>query len=159
MRVPKLPQRMPVNEPRSSGMRAILPQGTPQLPTTISRGVSVTGDVFAEQDVVLAGTIDGSLDLPNHALTVAAGGRLEGPAFARTVSVAGTIRGDVTASELVEILPGARVSGDITAPRVYLDEQARFQGKIDMRRADAAVRVARYRLEQRRTGAPEPVKR
>jgi cytoskeletal protein CcmA (bactofilin family) len=158
MRSPKLPSRMSVNEPRSGGARAILPQNAPALPTTIARGVLVNGDVFAEQDVVLAGKIDGSLDRPTHALTVSPGGQLEGPAFARIVSVAGTIRGDVTASELVEILPGARVSGDITAPRVYLDEQARFQGKIDMRRADAAVSVARYRLDQRRTGATEPAK-
>jgi cytoskeletal protein CcmA (bactofilin family) len=116
----------------------------------------VTGDVFAEQDLILAGRVDGSVDLPNHALTVVKGGRLQGPAFARIVSVAGTIVGDVTASELVEVLPGARIRGDITSPRIYLDEEAAFEGKIDMRRADAAVRVARYRLEQRRTATAGP---
>jgi cytoskeletal protein CcmA (bactofilin family) len=157
---PKLPARTPATDTRIAGgpRRSFAPTPSPLPSTTLSRALAVKGDVFAEQDLVLAGKVDGSVDLPNHALTVAQGGRLDGPVFARIVSVSGTISGDVTASELVEILPGARVDGDITTPRIYLDEDAFYQGKIDMRRADAAVRVARYRLEQRKASGQETAK-
>jgi cytoskeletal protein CcmA (bactofilin family) len=109
--------------------------------------------VLAEQDLVLAGRVDGSIGMPNHALTVMPGGRLDGPVFARVVVVQGRLAGDITASELVEVLAEAHVEGDITSPRVYLDENASYRGRIDMRRADAAVRVAKYRHE-RKSGEP-----
>jgi cytoskeletal protein CcmA (bactofilin family) len=118
-------------------------------PADIGPAIRVVGDLYAEQDLVLHGEISGAVDLPDHALSVAGGARLEGPAFARIVSITGTVVGDITASELVEVLPGAIVEGDITAPRIHLDEEARFRGRIEMKRVDAAVRVARYRLERK----------
>lgn len=127
------------------------PAGIPAayLPTTIGRSLEVTGDLYAEQDLVLHGHVTGGIDLPNHALTVQDTGRVDGNAFARIVTLAGTMVGDITAIELVEVLPGASLEGNIAAPRVYLDEGATFRGRIDMRRTDAAVSVARYRLQRK----------
>jgi len=122
------------------------------MPTTIGESLKVAGDLYAEQDLVLSGHVAGSIDLPNHALTVQETGRLDGSAFARIVSLAGTMVGDVIASELVEVLPGASLEGNIAAPRVYLDEAATFRGRIDMRRTDAAISVARYRLQRKAGG-------
>jgi len=119
------------------------------IPTNIGPAIRVVGDLYAEQDLILHGRIDGGVDLPNHALSVAQRARLEGPTFARIVSVSGTIVGDITASELVELLPGAVVEGNITAPRLYVDEAAWFRGRVEMKRVDAAVRVARYRLDRK----------
>jgi cytoskeletal protein CcmA (bactofilin family) len=132
---------------RSTGTATGIPAA--YLPTNIGRSLKVTGDVYAEQDLVLHGHVAGSVDLPNHALTVQETGRLDGSAFARIVTLAGAMIGDVTAVELVEILPGASLEGNIAAPRVYLDEAATFRGRIDMRRTDAAVSVARYRLQRK----------
>jgi len=119
------------------------------VPTDIGPAIRVVGDLYAEQDLILHGHVNGAVDLPDHALSVAGGARLEGQTFARIVSIAGTVVGDITASELVEVLPGASVEGDITAPRIHLDEGATFRGRIEMKRVDAAVRVARYRLERK----------
>jgi cytoskeletal protein CcmA (bactofilin family) len=124
------------------------------MPTTLGAAIAVSGDVFTDQDLVLEGNVTGSVSVPNHALTVVEGGRVAGHVFARVVSVHGTVSGGITASELVEVLAHACVDGDITAPRVYLDEDATYRGRIDMRRADAAVRVARYRLRQQGAEVP-----
>jgi cytoskeletal protein CcmA (bactofilin family) len=126
----------------------------PHVPTVLGAKLLVAGEVRAEQDLVLMGRVEGSIGVPNHALTIHDGALLRGPAFARIVTVSGTVVGDITASELVEILPGASVTGDVTAPRIYLDEEATLVGRIDMRRADAAVRVARYRLDRQGDAAP-----
>jgi cytoskeletal protein CcmA (bactofilin family) len=132
-------------DPRGGGAAAAT---AALVPTVLGAQLRVVGDVRAEQDLVVLGRIEGSVGVPNHALTLDEGALLRGPAFARIVTVSGTVVGDITASELVEILPGASVTGDVAAPRVYLDENAALSGRIDMRRADAAVRVARYRLER-----------
>jgi cytoskeletal protein CcmA (bactofilin family) len=135
---------------RASGPAAGIPAA--YLPTTVGRSLTVTGDLYAEQDLVLHGHVVGSLGLPNHALTIENTGRLDGNAFARIVTLSGTMVGDITAIELVEMLPGASLEGNIAAPRVYLDEAATFRGRIDMRRTDAAVSVARYRLQRKGAG-------
>jgi hypothetical protein len=49
----------------------------------------------------------------------------------------------------VEFLPSARVSAEVSAPRVVMADGARFGGRIDMKNTEAAVRVARYRLEKK----------
>lgn len=139
---------MPPDTP--SGAASQIPAA--YVPTTIGRNLKVTGDLYAEQDLLLHGHVVGSIDLPNHALTVQQTGRIDGNAFARIVTLAGAMVGDITASELVEVLAGASLQGDIVAPRVYLDEAATYRGRIDMRRTDAAVRVAHYRL-QRKAGS------
>jgi cytoskeletal protein CcmA (bactofilin family) len=135
-------------------MESGTPSGIPAayVPTTIGRSLRVAGDLYAEQDLVLHGQVAGGIDLPNHALTVQQTGRLEGNAFARIVTLSGTMVGDIIATELVEVLGGATLEGNIAAPRVYLDEGATFRGRIDMRRTDAAISVARYRLQRRGAG-------
>jgi cytoskeletal protein CcmA (bactofilin family) len=146
---PAIPAR-PLSAPPDTRSPADAP-GIPAayLPTTIGRSLKITGDLYAQQDLVLHGQVAGSIDVPDHALTVQQTGRLDGNAFARIVTLAGAMVGDVTASELVEVLPGASLEGNVAAPRVYLDEAATFRGRIDMRRTDAAVRVARYRLQRK----------
>jgi cytoskeletal protein CcmA (bactofilin family) len=118
-------------------------------PTTLSRSTRVIGDVWSEQDLILAGAIEGSIDLPDHALTIAPEGRLSGQAFAQVIIVSGRVAGDLTASERIEVLETGRVEGDLTAPKVAIDLGAFFRGRVEMKRADAAVRVAKYRMERK----------
>jgi len=123
-------------------------------PGVLARGLVVTGDVVADEDLIVSARVDGCIDLPDHALSIAPDGQVSGQLFARLVVVAGRVTGNVTASESIELVDGATVEGDLTAPRVGIELGATFQGKVEMRRADAAVRVARYRLERKTPPAP-----
>ena len=44
---------------------------------------------------------------------------------------------------------GATVVGDVTTPRLFVEDGAMLEGKVDTHRTEAAMRVARYRLEKR----------
>ena len=46
---------------------------------------------------------------------------------------------------------GARVTGEIAAPKVALAEGADIQARVETRRVDAAVHVARYRMARAAT--------
>jgi cytoskeletal protein CcmA (bactofilin family) len=50
----------------------------------------------------------------------------------KNITIKGEMRGNMTAEDKVEIHQGARVVGNITAPRVVIAEGARFKGHIDM---------------------------
>jgi len=48
------------------------------------------------------------------------------------ISINGMLKGSVRATERVELLSGARVSGDISTPILKIDEGANFQGSCQM---------------------------
>ena len=49
-----------------------------------------------------------------------------------------SIEGNVTAEELVEIAPDGRMVGDLTAPKIIINDGAAFRGRIDMQNFDEA---------------------
>jgi cytoskeletal protein CcmA (bactofilin family) len=116
---------------------------------TMGPTLSLVGDIYTEQDLLVRGTITGNLDMPDHALTIAPGGRVVGRVFARAVTIDGVFEGNLTATARVQVFAGATVRGDVCTPRLFVEDGALVEGKIDTRRTDAAMRVARYRLEKR----------
>ena len=80
--------------------------------------------------------------MPGYALTVAAGARVEARILARDVTVLGTVSGRITATEIIDIRAGARVSGELAAPSVALAEGAEIRGpdRDEERRRGGACR-------------------
>lgn len=130
-------------------MDSVQPYRSQPRPGVIAEGIVIAGDVLADEDLIIAGRLDGDINLPNHALTIAPEGRVTGQMFAKIITIAGRVSGAVTASDSIEVLEGAVVDGDLTAPKIGVELGAWFQGRVEMKRAEAAVRVARYRLERR----------
>ena len=95
---------------------------------------------------MVEGQVEGKITLPEHRLVVASTAKLKADVFAREIAVSGEANGTLTASERVEIQAGATVVGRIVSPRVVLVDGARFNGRVEPHKADAAVRVAQYRM-------------
>ena len=58
---------------------------------------------------------------------------------ASTVRIEGSVRGDIHGGEKVIIARTGNVRGNITAPRVTLEDGAIFKGSIDMDPGDATA--------------------
>lgn len=138
--------RAPVSEPRASGTRPAAPVGLQTTATHFPDGLLVNGDLNAEEDVVIDGILTGVVDMPGHALTIGPKAQVDARVFARDVTVYGTLSGKITATEIVDIRDSARVSGELAAPSVRLAEGAHVNGRVETKRVDAAVHVARYRM-------------
>jgi len=98
----------------------------------IGRSIQIRGDLRGDEDIRIEGDIEGSIHLPNHALTIGREGRVRADAYAKSVIIDGETHGDVYGAECVTIRANARVTGNILASRVSLEEGARFKGSIDM---------------------------
>ena len=98
----------------------------------IGKSVVIKGDLQGSEDLTIEGQVEGTIQLTEHVLTVGPNGRLNAKVFAKTVIVLGTVRGDISASEKVDIRDGATVDGDVVAPRVAIAEGAQFHGSVDM---------------------------
>lgn len=118
-----------------------LPPAASQLDATLR----IIGTVSADEDLEISASIRGAVSAPGHCVVVQESARLQADILARDLTVLGAVTGRLTATEIVDVRPGAEVRGSIASPRVVLEVGGLVQGRIDTRPVDAAVRVAQYR--------------
>jgi len=58
--------------------------------------------------------------------------------YFETARISGVMVGNVVAEERVEIAPDGRMVGDLTAPKIIINDGAAFRGRIDMQNFDEA---------------------
>ncbi|HUL77804.1 MAG TPA: polymer-forming cytoskeletal protein [Vicinamibacteria bacterium] len=98
----------------------------------IGPSISIVGDVTGEEDLTILGRVKGKVDLPQHSVTVGESGRVDADIRGRIVSVAGEVHGNLLAGEQILIRKTATMLGNLTAPRVGLEDGCRFRGTVDM---------------------------
>ncbi len=104
----------------------------PEELSTIGHGMRITGELTGDEDVVIDGTVEGTISLSQNCVTIGPAGRVQAEIRAQSVRVEGRVVGNITAHGRVEITPTGSILGDIRAGRVVLAEGARFKGSIDM---------------------------
>jgi cytoskeletal protein CcmA (bactofilin family) len=97
----------------------------------IAPGLFLRGELRGEDDLIIEGRVEGEITLKKH-LTIETSGVIVADVQTQNITIKGEMRGNMTAADKVEIHEGARVVGNITAPRVVIAEGARFKGHIDM---------------------------
>jgi len=98
----------------------------------IGRSIQINGDLRGDEDLRIEGDVSGTVELKNSALTIGKEGKVKAGVYARSIVVDGETRGDLYASELVSVHVNARVQGNIIAPKVSIEEGAKFKGSIEM---------------------------
>jgi cytoskeletal protein CcmA (bactofilin family) len=98
----------------------------------IGPSIVIKGELTAGEPVVIAGRVEGTIDVSGHEVTVAQGGELHGDVTTDALVIAGTFRGDVVASGRVEVRSTADVEGSITAPAVAVADGAFVRGKVQV---------------------------
>ena len=90
------------------------------------------GELSADEDLVIEGTIEGTIAHHKKNLTIGARGRVSADIHASSVLVEGHLDGDIHSDGLVSLAKGANVNGDIYCLRLVLQDGARFNGKVEM---------------------------
>ena len=99
---------------------------------TIGPSITIKGEVSGDEDLLIQGRVEGSIDLKERAVTVGPDGKVNAGIDGRVVTVEGKVEGNLQALEQVILRSSARVQGDIKAPRVVLEDGATFRGMVDM---------------------------
>ena len=99
--------------------------------TVIGPGLSVDGELTSQEEVVVQGTVRGTLT-SNDAVSIGPGGVVEANVRAASLSVAGQVTGNVTADDRIDIQAGGRLVGDVKASRLTIADGASFKGNVDM---------------------------
>ncbi len=98
----------------------------------IGQSIVFKGELTGDEDLEIEGEVEGDVKLANHQLTIGANGRLKAEVQAKSVLVIGSVVGNLTATERIEIQASGVVDGDIKAPRLLIQEGAVLNGRIEM---------------------------
>jgi cytoskeletal protein CcmA (bactofilin family) len=115
------------------------PKSASRKPATIGPSIVIHGDVTGEEDLVVDGAIEGTVNFKDNNLVVSENGRVTANIYARIIRVDGEVKGELYGSEQVVISPSGKVKGDIRAPRVVLEDGCTFKGSVDMETEKAAL--------------------
>lgn len=107
--------------------------------TTIGSSVKIKGEVTGGEDLIIQGSVEGTINLKDHSVAIGEQGRIQANVYAKSISVQGELTGDLQGTEKVTISKSGKVKGNISAPRVVLEDGATFKGSIDMESKPAAA--------------------
>jgi len=116
----------------------------------ISKGLFVKGEISGSESLYIDGKVEGAISLPGNRVTIGRNGQVGANVTAREVVVMGKVRGNVSASDRVDIRAEGALSGDVSAARISIEDGAFFKGGIDIRKPDA-------KPAQPHASAPGPV--
>ena len=97
----------------------------------ISNGIQVRGNMSGSGDLVVQGRMEGHIALRAH-ITVEEEGIIVADVESDELTVHGQMRGNTNANERTTVASTAKYTGDIRAPRVVIEDGARFRGAIEM---------------------------
>jgi cytoskeletal protein CcmA (bactofilin family) len=101
---------------------------------TIGKSLVIKGEVTGSESLYIDGRVEGSINLAGNRVTVGRNGVVSANINAREIVVLGKVRGNLTASDRVDIRSDGSLTGDVVAARISIEDGAFFKGGIDIRK-------------------------
>jgi cytoskeletal protein CcmA (bactofilin family) len=125
---PALSEPTPVAAPRSTTQ-------SPQEQATIGKSLFIKGEVSGSESLYIDGRVEGSINLPGNRVTVGRNGQVTANVTAREIVVLGKLKGNLMASDRVDIRNEGSLTGDVVCQRISIEDGAFFKGGIDIRKS------------------------
>ena len=109
---------------------------------TIGKSLVIKGEVTGSESLYIDGRVEGSIHLPGNRVTVGRNGVVAANITAREAVILGKVRGNVTATDRVDIRNEGSLTGDVVAQRISIEDGAFFKGGIDIRKPNATEKPA-----------------
>ena len=120
--------------------------------TAIGPTIVIKGKLKSDEDLIVRGRIEAEIS-SSKALLVENSGVIKANVKVKSARISGVLVGNITAEERVEIAPDGRMVGDLTAPKIIINDGAAFRGRIDMQNFDESHDA---KSESRSEARPEP---
>jgi cytoskeletal protein CcmA (bactofilin family) len=117
---------------------------------TIGKSLVIKGEVTGSESLYIDGRVEGSINLAGNRVTVGRNGVVAANINAREIVVLGKVRGNLTASDRVDIRSDGSLTGDVVAARISIEDGAFFKGGIDIRKSGQTS------SKEESKSAPEP---
>src|SRR6266513_2002378 len=105
----------------------------------VGSGTVVVGEATFKAMLRVDGHLSGRVSSSSGTLIVGANGKVDANIEVAVAVIHGTINGDVIATQRLELVRAAKVTGNIQTPSLIIEQGAMFEGSCKMTAADAAV--------------------
>lgn len=122
----------PVSSSPEAAARPVATSAADQA--TIGKSLVIKGEVSGSESLYIDGRVEGSINLAGNRVTVGRNGVVSANINAREIVVLGKVRGNLTASDRVDIRSDGSLTGDVVAARISIEDGAFFKGGIDIRK-------------------------
>ena len=159
---PAEPERPTTSTP-SAPVMATEPPAAPRPVTTttadqatIGKSLVIKGEVTGSESLYIDGRVEGSINLSGNRVTVGRNGVVAANINAREIVVLGKVRGNLTASDRVDIRSDGSLTGDVIAARISIEDGAFFKGGIDIRKGGQPQQQQKANGEEKSVSSNEP---
>ncbi len=105
----------------------------------VGTGTTVQGEATFRGMMRIDGHLIGSVKSEDGTLIISSGGKVDATIAVAVANVNGTVRGDIIATERIELGRSAHVTGNISAPSLIIEQGAMFDGNCRMTAAQSAT--------------------
>ena len=98
----------------------------------IGPSIRVKGELTGEENLTVQGQVEGQIDLKQSHVTIGRTGCINADVYGKITTIEGEVQGNLFGEEKIVLRQSAVVRGDMRAPRINLEEGAKFKGNIDM---------------------------
>lgn len=103
----------------------------------IGKAVTIKGDIYSEEDLVVDGEVEGTIEVKDHLLTIGINGKTKSSMIrARDVIVQGAVQGNIECAQKLTVKREGRLVGDVRTAGIVIDDEAYFKGSIDITREE-----------------------
>lgn len=128
---------------------------TPGTVAHIGKSVTIKGELSGNEDLYIDGQVEGMIEVREHNLTIGPNGRVQANVNAKQVVLYGSLKGNVRASDRVDIRKTGSLVGDVVAARVMIEDGASIKGSVDIQKTPETA--GRPTEMKRAEPAPPPI--
>ena len=97
----------------------------------IGKSIHVKGTITSDEPLTVSGSVEGSITVNGHELTITQEGAVNADASADSILIEGKAKGTLRASTRMTLKSTSTVTGEIQAPTLSIAEGATIQGRVE----------------------------
>ena len=114
--------------------------------TVIGKQITIEGTVRGKEDLLVEGSVKGSIELAGNHLTVGLNGQVEADIKAENVTIRGRVIGNVDALAKVSITKEADFNGEIHAKSISVEDGAYLKAVVELEKESEMKNIRPVKL-------------
>lgn len=116
------------------------------IQTFLGQQTRLEGKLVFEGTVRMDGHFAGTIESRDGMVVIGERGVVEADLFVRAAIVSGEVRGNINATERIELHPPARINGDLKAPTLVIEPGVSFYGQCLMKPEEAIISLNKMQV-------------
>lgn len=103
---------------------------------SIGRSLVIKGEISGSESLYIDGRIEGTINIPEHRITIGRNGAVTADINAREVVIMGKVNGNVICGDRLDIRSEGAVTGDVITPRISVEDGAHLRGSVQVQASE-----------------------